>query len=506
MYDIIIKNGKIIDGTGSPSFRSDIGIKDGKIARIARDLEGADTVIDATGLTVTPGFIDSHSHSDRTVFSYPDQIEKIEQGITLSVTGQCGSSSAPEDRDSKKEGSFETMADWLKAASTVPQGSSSVSFVGHGNLRGAVLGMEARKPTAEELEKMKQHLRCAMENGAIGMSIGLYYTPGCYAELSEVCELAKVVREYDGVISSHIRSEGNDLVKSMEEYLEVVRQSGVRAVVSHHKSAFRENWGKVNHTLAMIDDINAEGYDVYCDVYPYTASHTSLSSRFVPEEFHADGRILEHLENPDTRQKIKEINLKKDKGDLSWVLITSCREHPEYCGKRIPEIAAEMGCDSYEAVFRLIVMSKNVCNACYFVMCEQDVETVMKHPRAMICTDSSVAKDSKTFHPRVKGTFPRVLGEYVRCRKTMSLPEMIRKITSMPASVYGLSRKGLLRVGMDADICIFDADKIKDTSTYENCTGSNQGINYVILNGKIAVKDSTYLGERYGKVLLSKDR
>lgn len=513
MFDLLIQNGTILNGTGAPSFYGDIGVKDGKIARIGKGLEGAKTTIDASGLTVTPGFIDSHSHSDNALLEFPELLEKIEQGITTSIAGQCGSSPAPISRDVTPEtaaqvaefGSeldvyrtFETFADIAKNVST---GSNTAVLVGHCALRKAVMGMENREPTAEELERMKALLRNGMDHGALGVSFGLIYTPGCYAKTDELIEIAKVVGEYHGIAAAHIRDEGKKLVESVEEFLTVIRAANIRGVISHHKSSGKGNWGKVHTTLRMIEQANAEGLDVYCDVYPYTASHTSLAATFVPAAYHAKG-VLNVLRDPETRAQIKEWNKNRRTGGLDYVQVVRCKGYPRYEGLRVPEIARLMGVDEYEAVFNLIVDSGNNASACYFTMCEEDVETVLAHPRAMVCTDSSVAKGNPVFHPRLKGTFPRVLGHYVRERQVTSLPEMIRKITSMPAAVYGLSTKGLIWEGMDADLCIFDADKICDKAEFIACQRRAEGLNYVILGGEIVVKDAVFQGPRPGKLLL----
>ncbi|MBR5307493.1 MAG: D-aminoacylase [Clostridia bacterium] len=503
MYDLIIKNGKIIDGTGSPYFRADIAVKDGKIAKIARHLDGAKEIIDASGLTVTPGFIDAHSHSDKTIITFPEQREKAEQGITTSVGGQCGTSIAPCSRDTEDKGIYENMGTFIQSAKDNPQGSNTALLIGHGSVRNAVMGTENREPTTEELEKMKQHLRIAMENGAVGMSFGLIYNPGMFAKTDELCELAKVLAEYDGILEAHIRNESNELIRAVSEFITVVKASGVRGIISHHKSCFFENWGKVSHTLRMIDEANEEGFDLYCNVYPYTASHTSLASYIVPKEYHADNGVCRNLRAPDTYKKIKEADLKKRGGDdLSWILVVLCKNHPEVLGKRISEIAEMWGMSHHDAAYKLLIDSENTCNCCFFSMCEEDVETVMKHPRAMIGTDSAVARNATVFHPRLKATFPRVLGEYVRNRKVTTLHEMIRKMTLMPAAVYNLTGKGLLREGMDADICIFDADRIIDKATYQNCNERCEGLSFVIIDGKVAVKDAVFNGTMAGKIFL----
>lgn len=515
MYDLVIKNGNIIDGTGSPVYHGDIAIENGKIVKLSRKIEGGRKILDAKGLTVTPGFIDSHSHADNAMLTFPDMIEKIEQGITTSIGGQCGSTMAPiykgiTDEDAgnvagfgKETEVYKTFGSMAEIAKKVPMGANIMSFVGHGALRKAVIGFDNRKPTDEELEKMKELLREALENGALGVSFGLIYTPSCYAETDELIELAKVAAEYDAMISAHIRDESNYLIAAVEEFLKVVKTAGVKAVLSHHKSAYKENWGKVHHSLAMLEEAVKEGYDVYCDVYPYQASQTSLSARIIPKELRAtDGKgIAKLLSDEAKRAEIKKWNTRQFGTDLSFLMITSCRAYPEYMGMRINEIAKLRGQDDYDAALDMLRDSEGAANICCFSMCEEDIETVMKYERAMICTDSSVAKESKVYHPRLRGTFPRVLGRYVRERKVTTLQEMIRKMTSMPASVYGLTSKGLIAEGFDADICIFDSEKIIDRAEFTDCHKRCEGLNYVILGGEVVVEDAIYNGKKMGKFI-----
>ncbi len=506
MYDLIIKKGSVIDGTGKPAFISDVAIKDGKIVRIAPGLTGGKETIDATGLTVTPGFIDSHSHSDKALKDFPDVIEKIEQGITTSIAGQCGNAVAP----TAEEG----MDEFLDTYRNNLYGSNTAILVGHSNLRKVVIGSGDKEPSREEMEAMKALLRDGLEHGAFGLSFGLIYSPGCYAKLPELIELAKVVKEYNGLVVAHIRNEGAAVVEATAEFIEVIRQSGTRGVLSHHKSAGgktgpdgrKANWGKVKETLKMIEEANQEGVEVYCDVYPYIATHTSQSTTFVPKEYRVGGKegIVDVLSNPETREKIKAINKEiwGAEDDLSWVQIARCKGYPEYEGMRVNEIAKLRGTDVYDAIFDMILDSENDCTACYFSMCEEDVETVMAYPGTMIGTDADVAKNQKVYHPRTRGTFPRVLGRYVRERNVTSLEEMIRKMTSLPASVYELHTKGLIKEGMDADICIFDAEHIIDHASFTACHERAEGLNYVILDGEIVVEDAIYNGKRRGKILL----
>jgi len=515
MYDLIIQNGFLLDGTGADGYIADIAIQDGKIAKIGQSLSGAKKTIDATNLTVTPGFIDSHSHSDNSIFAFPDQAEKIEQGITTAIGGQCGTSPAPFGKlakDTPLEGFgmssaiCKTMGTFLETAKGLSLGSNLATLVGHGALRNAVIGPYDRAPTQVELEQMADLLREGIAHGALGISFGLIYPPSCYAKTDELIYLAKAAAECGGILAAHIRNEGDDLVKACREFLTVIKASGARAVFSHHKAAGKENWGKVRTTLKMIDEANAEGCDIYCDVYPYIASHTSLSARFIPKDLFSGGNLAlaQQLAEPAVRQRIrKEYEEKHGKNsDFHWILLASCPAYTQYVGLRLDEIAQRHGKDPIETACDLIMDSKNNCRACYFSMCEEDVEKVLAHPRAMICTDASVRRNDSAYHPRLRGTFPRVLGRYVRERKVTGLPEMIRKITSLPAAVYGLAGKGLLKEGMDADICIFDADTIEDRSDYTACHERAVGLSYVLLSGEVVVEDAVHNGLCKGKILV----
>ncbi len=513
MYDIIIKNGTVIDGVLTPEYVSDIAVKDGKIVKIAKGLSGAKQEIDATGLTVTPGFFDSHSHSDATILTYPDQKEKVEQGITTVISGMCGGSVAPKPYISAGNAApvgnyglnteiYRSVENFMHIAKTVPQGANIAMFVGHGNLRNAVLGSENREPANDELERMKSILRESLAHGAIGLSLGLIYVPGCYAKTDELIELAKVASEMGGLVSAHIRNEDDRLLEATAEFIEIIRASGARGILSHHKAAGKNNHGKVKETLRMIDQANASGTDIYCDVYPYIASCTGIAARFVPKQYQAGGMLRKNLASPALREEMKAINIKKDASrgsDLSWVMVSKCNGYPEYIGLTVPEAAKLHGKDMYDTIFDMIQNSTQT-EAIYFTMCEADVETVLAYPRSMVCTDSGVAGRNTTFHPRLVGTFPRVLGRYVRERKVTSLPEMIRKITSLPASVYGFTEKGVIKEGYDADICIFDAEKIIDKADYRSPANRAEGLNFVIVGGKVAVENGIYNGERNGTV------
>ena len=518
MYDLIIKNGVVIDGTGSPGYHADVAVKDGKIAKIGRGLKDAAKTIDAAGLVVTPGFIDSHGHADVQVLKHPDMTEKIEQGIIASVNGQCGTSNVPLSKVEKREdfkeieglgNEYDLRSDPVKYFASQQDrklGSGMILLIGHGSLRRAVVGIENRAPSREELEQMKDLLRVCMEHGAKGLSFGLYYAPGSYATTEEAVEIAKVVAEYNGVVAAHVRNEAHDLAKSAREYLNILEQAGVRGVYSHHKATFPENWGKVTHTLRMLDEAAERGLDIYCDVYPYTATSTPLAARFLPstELARGDDGVAEALGDPAFRAEMRAWATETygtDKCD--WVLINQCKAFPEYSGRYVSDIAAERGQSDLDAVYDIIRACRIYCSANYFTICEEDLETVIRHPRAMICTDAGVlSKPGNLHHPRMRGAFPRAIARYVREKGIVSLPEMIRKMTAMPARVYDLPGKGLVHEGMDADLCIFDPEKLRDKCTYQDCHARNEGLSYVLIAGEVVVEDGVYNGKRMAKAIL----
>ena len=493
MYDILIKNGILLDGTGAPGVQQELAIKDGKIVKISKEITGdAMTVIDAAGQVVTPGFIDSHSHSDQQFYSVPGQTEKVEQGITTSVAGQCGGSICGLD-----------APNFWEDGKNHPLGANMAVLIGHGTIRYMVMGTENREPTEQELEEMKVHLRSAMEQGALGMSFGLTYVPGCYAQTPEMIEMAKIVAQYGGIIAAHIRNEGVSLVDATAEFIEVVRQSGARGVLSHHKVCGPDCWGTVNKTLAMVDAAVQEGLELYADVYPYVASHTKFSNCIIPSPWRADGvdALLQKIRQPENIAQMRKAYYSR-RSDTNWILLTFCPGKPEYVGMRMSEIAKLRGQDEFETMLDVVELTKDAARACFFSTCEEDVQTVMAHPRVMICTDSGV-RSPKTvaYHPRLRGSFPRVLGRYVRERNVTTLPEMIRKMTSMPAEVYNFHNKGLLKEGYDADICIFDPDAILDQAEFADPSGHAIGLSYTIVGGKIASIDGFATGELGGKLL-----
>ncbi len=524
-YDLLIRNGCVVDGTGNPWFIADLGIKKGKIVKIGKVAEKtAAKTIDATGLIVAPGFIDVHSHDDIAFFIDPLNKQKLQQGITTVVTGNCGISFAPVNRKylSLLEGYTATLvgksditkwnsfAEYLDKLDHSEPGMNVASLVGHGTLRIAIMGMENREPTAEELEEMKKLLSQAMEEGAFGISTGLIYPPGVYSKTKEIVELCKVVAEYGGTYVSHIRGEGDTISQAIKEALEIGREANVPVEISHHKVSGKANWGRSVETLALIKEARADGIDVTADAYPYTAGSTMLTALFPPWVYAGgEQKFIERVKDQKTRAAIKrDIEEKTDwfniiKGAESWkdILIVSSSHHPEYEGKSLLNISQGLNKDPYETLFDLAAEDGSKCMIVIFMMNDEDVERIICDPMVAIITDATFDTGVGKPHPRGFGTFPRVLGRYVREKSLMSLEEAIRKMTSLPAQRFNLKSKGLLREGFDADVTIFNPKNVIDKATYRNPRAKPDGIEYVIVNGSLVLRKNEFTKERPGKVI-----
>ncbi len=529
MGDVLIKNGFVVDGTGNPWFKADVLIESDKISGIG-PFHGAEPnlTIDGSGLIVAPGFIDMHSHSDLHLLINPLAESKIRQGVTTEVLGNCGSTLAPirEDRlDLLKKNcmplaeevnwAWRSFEDYLRTLEERKISVNVAPLVGHGTVRIAVMGYDNRSPTEVEMEEMKGLVGEAMKDGARGLSSGLIYAPGSYSKTEELVELCKVVSGYGGFYSSHIRNESNYLLEAVDEAIAIGERAGVPVEISHHKAAGSENWGKVNDSLRMIEEARKRGVDVTCDVYPYTAGSTDLSA-CIPTWAHEEGlsNLVSRLGDKKIRSRLKhEIiegiprweDLARQAG---WENIIISQFDPDRSleGKSVAEIAKLRDRDPIDTAFDLLVESKGVAQIVIFEMNEQDVETVLRYPGSMIGTDgSSYAPYGKLHvgkpHPRNYGTFPRVLGRYIRDKKILRLEEAVRKMTSLPARRLGLLDRGLLAEGMQADVTIFDPDTVLDLATYQDPHRYPQGIRYVIVNGEAAVENGEHIGARAGMVL-----
>ena len=527
-FDLVIKNGIIVDGTGNPWFKGDIAVKEGKIAKIGKVKERGEVEIDATGLVVSPGFIDMHNHSDFTILAVPNAESYIMQGVTTAVVGNCGMSMAPVNpenldllkmylspflvKDFDYGWDWRTLGEFYKKVEKQGTTINLAPLVGHGTVRIAVKGFDPSKPSKDELDEMKALIAQAMEEGAFGMSTGLIYPPGSYATTEEIIELAKVVGEYGGIYTTHIRDEGRRLVEAVEEAIRIGKEAGVPVEISHHKASGKPNWGKVCATLRLIERARKIGVEVNCDVYPYTAGSTTITA-LLPTWALEGGveKMLEKIKDKETREKIKtEIEEDKMKGEnflkaAGWagVLISQC-SIKKYEGKTLEEILKEKGQfdNPYDSFFDWLLEINGDAAMVVFIMDEEDVKTVLSHPLSMVISDSWVTAPTAGGkpHPRAYGTFPRVLGKYVREEKLLSLEEAIRKMTSLPAAKLRLQDRGLIKEGFWAVLVIFDSDKIKDKATYQNPHQYPEGIKYVIVNGQIVVENGKLTGKRPGKV------
>lgn len=518
MFDLVIKNGKVIDGSSNPWYRADIAVVDGKIASIGTLDADSEQVIDAEGLAVAPGFIDTHSHSDLMLIAEPEAKQKIMQGITTEVVGQDGLGEAPLrddvvddwrrylsglNGDPDIEWNWRGFADYLDKLEAAGPATNVASLVGHGNLRLLAVGMEDRTPTAQELEEMKNLLAEAIKQGAFGLSTGLIYPPCVYADIDELKELCKVVSTHGGLFVVHMRNEGDRLLESIDEVVSIGKEAGIHVHISHFKASRERNWGKVVDALGMVERARTEGVDVTVDQYPYVAGSTFLSS-LLPVWAHEGGteRMLERLRDREARTRMVA-DMREDGRGRGWgwnnILVTSVstQGNKRFEGKTLQEIAESRDQGPLDVVLDLIIEEENAVSMVSFSMSEEDVRTVMQSPLQMVCTDGIVLGKP---HPRAYGSFPRVLGRYVR-EGVVSLEEAVRKMTSLPAQTFGLHDRGLLRPGMCADITIFDPDKIIDKATYKDPIQFPEGVEYVIVNGVVTVYRGEHTSARGGRVL-----
>jgi len=538
LFDVIIKDGKIIDGSGNPWFNRDVGIKNGKIAKIGRLAHSeAEKIIDAKGYVVCPGFIDMHSHSDLSVFFNPKLESTIRQGITTLVVGNCGISLAPinpemKDLLMKEISSFlpiceELEMDWIKfdeylsRLEEIGVSANIATLVGHGTVRIAAMGLEDRDPARKEMEEMKSLVAEAMEAGAFGLSTGLIYPPGTYSKTDEIIELCKVVAKYGGIYASHIRSERAGLIEAVKEALTIGEKAKIPVEISHHKAAGRSNWGKTVETLKLMEEARAGGVDVTCDQYPYNAGMTSLATLLPPwiREGGID-KMLERLRNPEERERAREEMRQSSKewenlvADCGWeniyVSAVSSDKNKPLEGKSLAEIAKIRGKDEFTVLCDLLIEEKGRVAIILFIMDKDDIRRVMRSRLQMVGTDCwasapyGILRVGKP-HPRFYGTYPRILGRYVREEGVLTLEEAVRKMTSLPAQRLGLMDRGLLRPGMWADIVIFDPDRVIDKATYQNPHQYPEGIEYVLVNGKIVVEKREHKGIPAGKILRCKN-
>lgn len=528
-FDLLIRNGRIIDGSGRAAYVADLGIKGDRIASIGKLSEATATrTIDAQGLVVAPGFIDMLGQSETYLLIDPRAMSKVMMGITTEITGE-GESIAPiNERQIKEQADFlkrfnltidwRTLDEYFKRLEKQGSGVNLGTFVGATQVREYVIGYDDRAPTAQELEQMKKLVAEAMRDGALGLSSSLQYVPARFAKTDELIELAKVARQFGGIYATHQRSEGHAIDASLDEVFEIAQKAQIPTEIWHLKTAYKKNWGRMPHVLARIKQARDRGLDITADIYPYIAGSTALSASLPPwaQEGGVE-KMLARLRDPQTRQRLKkEIseeqteweNIYLGSGGASGVLIGSVvnRELESLQGKRISEIAAEQKKDPLETVFDLILADNGQTGAIYFMMSEADMRAAMQAPFVSFCTDSgSRATDgplagSKS-HPRGWGSYPRILGRYVREEKLLSLEAAIHKMTGAPAARVGLRDRGLIREGMFADVTIFDPAKVIDRATFESPNQYPVGIEYVLVNGRISVDRGQRTPALAGRIL-----
>jgi len=530
LFDSLIKNGRLIDGTGNPYYKADIGITNGRIDCIRKDIDpkGAQRVINAHGLIAAPGFFDAHSHDDLYLLVNPSCDEKVLQGVTSDVIGNCGFSPAPisgkfraDIRDAlgimgaqhvpKEDLENHSFDDYLRRLEAIRPGINVIPLVGHSTVRIAVIGSANRAPTDSELKRMKELVVSAMKEGAFGISTGLIYAPGNYAKTDEIIELGKVISKFKGIYATHLRSEGDSLIPAIAEAILIGEEANLPIHISHHKVAGKDNWGKSVETLKMMAEARARGVEVTCDQYPYRAGSTFLAA-LLPPSILAGGPEVFPKKLRDSKIRNTVVEEIKKGGGGQWenlikrsgfdnIVIAMSLNHHDYIGKSIAEIAEIENKSPYDVILDLVVEEKRGTIAILFAMDEEDIRRIMRNPFTMIGTDGIPGFGAGKAHPRLTGTFPRVLGRYVREQGVLSIEEAIRKMTSLPAQTFGVNQKGLLMEGFDADIVIFNPSTIMDRSTYEDPQQRPEGIRYVLVNGEIAVENGEVTGATSGKVL-----
>jgi N-acyl-D-amino-acid deacylase len=529
-FDLLIRGGTLVDGTGRAPFPADVGVARDRVTAVAAPgtLAAATAVaeIDAGGRYVAPGFIDIHTHSDRSILINPRMESKLRQGVTTEIGGNCGSGVAPalgeamanlraDPGRESEPGSWPTMAEYFAYIENAGIAGNYGTLTAHGTLRASTVGYAMRPATADELAAMKRLLAESLEAGAFGLSTGLIYVPSGYADTDELAALSEVSRDYSGLYASHIRNEASGLLDAVGEAIEIGRRAAVPVQIAHHKASGRTNWGKVQDSLGMMDAARKEGVDVTCDQYPYTASSTGLSA--VLPKWALEGgreRLVARLRDPAMRRSIREemSAARPDWGALSeesgWhhILIARCRGNPAHEGRRLDEIAAERGQDPFDVCFDLLIQEDGSVGCVFFSMCEPDVRSVMRWPGTMIGSDaSSVAPygalgEGKP-HPRAYGTFARVLGHYVREERFLTWEEAVHKMTGLPATRLGLRDRGEVRPGAFADLVVFDPATVAARATFGDPHQFAAGIEHVFVNGVAVVSGGEHTGALPGHVL-----
>ena len=527
-YDLLITGGSVFDGDGTPAVSADVAIRDGKIAAIGNlRTASARRRIDASGLTVAPGFIDMHNHSDYTILAEPKAESMIRQGVTTMVLGESrsagpvkpGVNDDPRSRSDRATVDWTTLGGYFEKLERQRMATNIASYVGEEQVWTYVKGYGQTPATADEIEAMKKLVAQAMEEGAMGLSTSLLQPPSSLATTANLIELAKVAKHYGGIYSSHIRDEGERVFESVDEAIQVGKGAGIRVDIIHMKIAHKKLWGRVNEIIAMVEKARGEGHDIRANVYPYTAGQNNLSS-IVPPWAHDGGRakMLERLRDPAARKRMRDEVLNGLPGWYNHYLATGDgwggmllvslqhERNKPFQGKRMSELIAARGGNPADVLFDVLLEENGSVPTVFFHHSEPDMQLVLKQPWTSIGSDgSAVNPDGPTGrshpHPRYYGTFPRVLGRYVRELKVLTLAEAVKKMTSMNADKIGVADRGRLKEGLAADITIFDQDRVIDRATFENPHQFPVGIKHVIVNGEVTIENEQHTGALAGKVL-----
>lgn len=528
-FDLVITNGHIIDGTGSPWYSGDVGIRNGRIAAIGNLSDSTrKRTIDARGQVIAPGFIDMLGQSEMTILVDPRLPSKIYQGITTEITGEGGSAAPLNDKiiqadhaayeHLKINPDWRTLRQYFARLEKQGMGINLASYVGATQVRRMVLGDEDKQPTPEQLQHMKGLVRDAMRDGAVGLSTSLEYAPAPYAKTEELIALAAETAKFGGVYATHMRNESDSVLPAIDEALRIGREAHIPVEIWHIKVAGKKNWGRMPEVIAKINAARAQGADISADTYAYTAWFNSLSA-FIPPWAHdgGDAKLIERLKDPGTRARIrKDMMTPSEEWDNEWqeipgpeAVMIGVVHNPnlrQFQGKRLADVAKAWGKDPIDALCDLLIQDDAFTSVAVFGMSEPDVALVLQQPWVAIDNDSSGTSPEGILgqehpHPRAYGTFPRILRKYVRVEKKLSLEEAIRKFSALPAQRMRLTDRGVLKAGMWADVVIFDPATVRDLATFENPNQLSQGMEYVLVNGVPVIDQGKMTGALPGKVL-----
>ncbi len=527
MLDLLIRNGTVVDGSGDPPIPADVGVENGRIAFVRP--RGGDApapeargVIDAAGRLVTPGFVDVHSHSDFNILIDPNGESKVRQGITTEIVGNCGMSAFPlgpvmrdEEWEIKPRRGLDldwvTTREYFDRLDAARPAFNIATFVGHGNVRGAVMGWADRPPAPDELRAMQGQVEEALEAGALGLSTGLIYAPGMFADTAEIVALQRAAARHGGIYASHVRGEGDRLIPAADEFMKVVEATGCQAQYSHLKASGPRNWGKVGYVIERIEEINSRAGPVRFDKYPYTASATEMAS-LLPRWVRDGGRdpAVARLRDPALRRRLIG-ELRDDYRDHDpWpgILLVEamCGEYAACEGRNLREIGKMAGMDPEEVFAEILIHSRLGATVCNFTMSQDDTDRAILHPLGMVCSDAEcrctrgpLAEGAP--HPRAYGAFGKFFRDYVKERRLLPLEQAVAKVTALPCATFGFRQRGQIRGGWHADLLVIDWDRFEDRAHFAAPHQYCAGVEAVIVNGVLTVCDGAYTGDRGGRVL-----